>query len=105
MINMNEQNVIRTAVAITAIVLVAVPVLILSIQPPGISRLPVPEAYSQGVQVNGYVNSYMPVLVVLAILFIAGLSTFGLYHGVTREKLGKRPLIHRPFACLKRKKV
>lgn len=105
MIKMNEQNVIRTAAAVTAIVLVAIPVLILSIHPPGISRLPVPEAYSQGVQVNGYVNSFLPVIIVLAILFIAGLSTFGLYHGVTREQLGKRPLIHRPLAYIKGKRV
>jgi hypothetical protein len=34
---------------------------------------------------------------VLAILFIAGLSTFGLYHEATRKKLGKRPLIIRPI--------
>ncbi len=105
MFQMSEQNVIKAAMAVTAIILIAVPVLLLTMQTPGVSRLPVPEAYSQGVQVNGYVNNLLPVIIVLAILFIAGLSTFGLYHGVTREKLGKRPLIHRPFAYIKGKKV
>ncbi len=91
----------RISAAITAMILVIVPVIILSVQAPGVSRLPVSEAYSQAVQVNGYVNSFLPIIIVLAILFIAGLSTFGLYHGVTRELLGKRPLIHRPLAYIR----
>ncbi len=101
MFQTNERNVIRTAMAVTAIFLIIVPVLLLTMQTPGVSRLPVPEAYSQGEAVNGYVNNFLPVIIVLSILFIAGLSTFGLYHGSTRELLGKRPLIHRPFAHIK----
>lgn len=97
---MNEKIVIRAAVGITAVVMIAVPALLLTMQTPGIGRIPVPQTYSQGMALNSYVNLIMPAVIVLSILFIAGLSTFGLYHGVTRELLGTKPLIHRPFGYI-----
>lgn len=72
------------AILCTAIVVLAVLMLLLTMQTPEVSRMPVQEIYSQGLEVNYYVNNLLPIVIVLAILFIAGLSTFGLYHGGTR---------------------
>ena len=104
MVEMSEKDAIRIAAAITALVLIATPALIFSIRPPGISRMPAQEIYSQGIALNYYINNVLPIVIVLAILFIAGLSTFGLYHGATRETLGKRPLIHRPLAYIRERR-
>ncbi|MDO8726932.1 MAG: hypothetical protein Q7J35_12755 [Candidatus Methanoperedens sp.] len=97
MIQKNEQNVLKAAVGITALILIALPVILFTMRPAGISRIPVQEIYSQGIALNFYVNYILPIVIVLAILFIAGLSTFGLYHEATREQLGKKPLIIRPI--------
>ncbi len=104
MIQKNEQNIIKAAVGITAIILIALIVSFLTMRPAGISRLPVQEIYAQGVELNSIVNFILPIIIVLAILFIAGLSTFGLYHGATRETLGKKPLIHRPLAHMRERR-
>ncbi len=104
MIKMKEKEVRFLAVIITALLVIAVPARLLRMPTPGISRIPAPEIYLQGVQVNQYVNAFMPIIIVLSILFIAGLSTFGLYHGVTREKLGNRLLINRPLDYIKAKR-
>ncbi len=104
MIQKNEQNIIKAAAGITALVLIALPVILLTMRPAVISRMPVQEIYAQGVELNSIVNFILPIIIVLAILFIAGLSTFGLYHGATRETLGKRPLIHRPLAHIKERR-
>ncbi len=103
MVKMNEQNIIRVALAASAFTITAGTVFLFTIQSPGIRRIPVPEIYSQGIATNYYVNNFLPIVIVLAILFIAGLSTFGLYHGATRELLGKRPLITRPIAHIRSK--
>lgn len=105
MIQKNEQNVIKAAVGITALILIALPVILLTMRPAVIGRLPVQVIYSQGVELNSIVNFILPIIMVLAILFIAGLSTFGLYHGATRETLGKKPLIHRPLAHMKQRRT
>ncbi len=104
MIQKNEQNIIKAAVGITALILIALPVILLSVRPVVISRIPVQELYLQGVELNSIVNFFLPIIIVLAILFIAGLSTFGLYHGATRETLGKKPLIHRPLAHIRERR-
>ncbi len=92
---MNEKKVIQVSLAVSLVILAVVTVLLLSIKTPGISRIPVQEIYSQGMALNSIVNFIMPIVIVLAILFIAGLSTFGLYHEATREQLGTRPLFLR----------
>ena len=97
MVKLNENKVIQASLAVSLVILAVASVLLLSIKTSGISRIPVQEIYSQGVTLNSIVNFIMPVVIVLAILFIAGLSTFGLYHEATREKLGKRLLIIRPI--------
>ncbi len=101
MVKMKEKEVRFLAIIITALLVIAVPARLLRTPTPGVSRLPVPEIYLQGVQLNQYVNTFLPILIVLAILFIASLSTFGLYHGVTRERLGRRLLISRPLVYVK----
>lgn len=100
---MNEKKVIMTSLAASLVILAAAVVLLLSIKTSGVSRIPVQEIYSQGIYLNFYVGYIMPVVIVLAILFIAGLSTFGLYHEATREQLGKRLLIIRPIEHIIRK--
>ncbi len=104
MLKMKEKEVRFLAITITALLVIAVPARLLRMPTPGITRLPVPDIYLQGVQLNQYVNTFLPILIVLAILFIAALSTFGLYHGVTREKLGNRLLINRPLDYIKAKR-
>ncbi len=83
---MNEKKVMMTSLAVSLVILAAAVVLLLSIKTPGISRIPVQEIYSQGMALNSIVNFIMPIVIVLAILFIAGLSTFGLYHGSKRTE-------------------
>lgn len=83
---MNEKKVMMTSLAVSLVILAAAVVLLLSIKKPGISRIPVQEIYSQGMALNSIVNFIMPIVIVLAILFIAGLSTFGLYHGSKRTE-------------------
>ncbi len=95
MVQMNENKVIQVALAATFIILAAAAFFLFTIKTPGISRIPVQEIYSQGIALNFYVNYILPIVIVLAILFIAGLSTFGLYHEATREQLGTRPLFMR----------
>ncbi len=101
MVRMKEKEVRFLAIIITALLVIAFPARLLRMPAPVISRIPASDIYLQGVQLNQYVNTFLPILIVLAILFIAGLSTFGLYHGVTREKLGRRLLISRPLVYIK----
>jgi len=105
MVQMNENKVIHTALAATFIILAAASFFLYLIKTPGISRIPVQEIYSQGIAVNFYVNYILPVVIVLAILFIAGLSTFGLYHESSREQLGTRPLFLRLLNCFRSKRT
>ncbi|GFO97384.1 hypothetical protein ig2599ANME_1585 [groundwater metagenome] len=86
MIQMNERNVMRTALAATIIILVAATFFLNLIKTTGISRIPVQEIYSQGVALNSIVNFIMPIIMVLAILFILGLATFGLDKSKRTEK-------------------
>lgn len=103
MVQMNENKVIKVASAATFILLAAAAYFLKTIKTPGISRIPAQEIYSQGISLNFYVNYLLPIVIVLAILFIAGLSTFGLYHGSTREALGTRPLYIRLLDWIKSK--
>ena len=103
MVQMNENKVIQVALAATFIILGAATFFLYTIKTPGISRIPVQEIYSQGIALNFYVNYVLPIVIVLAILFIAGLSTFGLYHEGTREQLGTRPLFLRLLHCFRSK--
>lgn len=105
MVKMNENKVIQIALAATFIILVVAGLFLLSIKTPGISRIPVQEIYSQGIALNFYVNYILPVVIVLAILFIAGLSTFGLYHHGTREQLGTEPLFLRLINSIRSKRT
>lgn len=102
---MNESKVIKVALATTLILLAVATYFLNTIKTPGISRIPVQEIYSQGIPLNFYVNYLLPIVIVLAILFIAGLSTFGLYHGATREQLGTRPLYIRLLDWIKSKRT
>lgn len=86
MVQMNENKVIMTSLAASLVILAAAVVLLLSIKTSGINRIPVQEIYSQGIALNSIVNFIMPIVIVLAILFIAGLSTFGLFHGSKRTE-------------------
>lgn len=104
MVEMNEKKVIQVSLAVSLVILAAGAVFLYTIKTPGISRIPVQEIYSQGIYLNFYVNYILPIVIVLAILFIAGLSTFGLYHDGTRKQLGTRPLFMRLFDCLKFKR-
>ncbi len=104
MVQMNENKVIKVSLAASAIILVIASVFLYNIRTPGINRIPVQEIYSQGIALNFYINYILPIVIVLAILFIAGLSTFGLYHEATREQLGTRPLFIRLLDCLKLKR-
>ncbi|MFH0905021.1 MAG: hypothetical protein V1854_07570 [Methanobacteriota archaeon] len=92
---MNENKVIQASLVVSLVILATATVLLLLIKTHGISRIPVQEIYSQGMVLNSIVIFIMPIVIVLAILFIAGLSTFGLYHEATREQLGTRPLFLR----------
>ncbi len=85
---------------VSSVILAAGVLFLYTIKTPGISRIPVQEIYSQGIALNFYVNYVLPIVIVLAILFIVGLSTFGLYHEATRERLGTRPLFIRLYDCL-----
>jgi NADH:ubiquinone oxidoreductase subunit 6 (subunit J) len=105
MVQMNENKVIQIAIAATFLILAAAVFLLFSIETSGISRIPVQEIYSQGVALNLYVNYILPIVIVLAILFIAGLSTFGLYHEATREQLGTEPLFLRLLNCFRSKRT
>lgn len=105
MVQMNENKVIQVAVVATLIILAAVTFFLNTIKKPGIGRMPVQEVYSQGMAVNAIVSYFMPIVIVLAILFIAGLSTFGLYHGATREQLGTRPLFMRLLDSFRSKRT
>jgi uncharacterized membrane protein len=86
MVKLNENKVIQVSLAVSLVILAAATVLLLSIKTPGINRIPVQEIYSQGVTLNSIVIFIMPIVIVLAILFIGGLSTFGLYHGSKRTE-------------------
>ncbi len=86
MVKLNENKVIQVSLAVSLVILAAATVLLLSIKTPGINRIPVQEIYSQGVALNSIVIFIMPIVIVLAILFIGGLSTFGLYHGSKRTE-------------------
>ncbi len=105
MVEMNEKKVIQASLVVSLIILAAGAVFLYMIKPHGISRIPVQEIYSQGIAFNFYVNYILPIVIVLAILFIAGLSTFGLYHEATRERLGTRPLFLRLFNCFRSKRT
>ncbi|MDP2767078.1 MAG: hypothetical protein Q8O41_06480 [Candidatus Methanoperedens sp.] len=83
---MNDKKVIMASLAVSLVILAAAAVILHTIKTPGISRIPVQEIYSQGMALNSIVNFIMPIVIVLAILFIAGLSTFGLYHGSKRTE-------------------
>ncbi len=102
---MDEKKVIQVSLVASLVILAAATVLLLSIKTPGMNRIPVQEIYSQGIELNFYVSFFMPILIVLAILFIAGLSTFGLYHGATREQLGTRPLFMRLLDSFRSKRT
>lgn len=102
---MNEKKVILTSLLVSLIILAAAAVFLLTIRTSGMSRIPVQEIYSQGVALNSIVYFIMPIIVVLAILFIAGLSTFGLYHEATREQLGTRPLYMRLLDSFRSKRT
>ncbi len=104
MVKMNEKKVIQASLVVSLVILAAGAAFLYTVKSPGISRIPMQEIYSQGIALNFYVNYILPIVIVLAILFIAGLSTFGLYHEATREKLGTRPLFIRLIDCLKPKK-
>jgi hypothetical protein len=97
---MKEKSVMLAAAAVTALILVLVFAILSGT--PEISRIPIQEVYTQGMVLNYYVNILMPIVIVSAILFIAGLSTFGLYHGATRELLGKKPLVQRSLGYIRR---
>ena len=105
MVQMNDKKVIMASLAVSLIILAAAVVLLLSIKTSGINRIPVQEIYSQGVTLNSIVIFIMPIVIVFAILFIAGLSTFGLFHGATREKLGTRPLYMRLLDSFRSKRT
>lgn len=105
MVKMNEKKVIMTSLAVSLIILAVAAVFLHTIKTPGISRIPVQEIYSQGMGLNAMVNYILPIVIVLAILFIAGLSTFGLYHEATREQLGTRPLFLRLLNCFRSKRT
>ena len=105
MVRLNETNIIQIALAATLILLNGSAFILHTIKTTDVSRIPVQEIYSQGIALNFYVNNVLPVVVVLAILFIAGLSTFGLYHEATREQLGTRPLFMRLLRCLMPKRT
>lgn len=105
MVQMNENKVIQVALASTLIILAAATFLLYTIKTRGINRIPVQEIYSQGIALNFYVNYILPIVIVLAILFIAGLSTFGLYHESSREQLGTRPLFLRLLNCFRSKRT
>ncbi len=100
---MNEKKVILISLLVSLMILAIGAFNLYFIKTPGISRIPVQEVYSQGISVNVMVNYILPIIIVLAILFIAGLSTFGLYHEATREQLGTRPLFLRFINCFRSK--
>jgi NADH:ubiquinone oxidoreductase subunit 6 (subunit J) len=104
MVDMNEKKVIQASLIVSLVILAAGAVFLHTVKTPGISRIPIQEIYSQGIALNFYVNYILPIVIVLAILFIAGLSTFGLYHEATREQLGARPLFVRLLCCFKLKR-
>ncbi|MDP3103291.1 MAG: hypothetical protein Q8M95_01630 [Candidatus Methanoperedens sp.] len=105
MVKMNDKKVIMASLAVSLVILAAAAVFLHTIKTPGINRIPVQEIYSQGVALNSIVIFIMPIVIVLAILFIAGLSTFGLYHGATREQLGTRPLFMRLLDSFRSKRT
>ncbi len=104
MVEMNEKKIIQASLVVSLMILAAAAVFLHTVKTPGISRIPMQEIYSQGIALNFYVTYILPIVIVLAILFIAGLSTFGLYHEATREQLGTRPLFIRLIDCLKLKR-
>lgn len=105
MVEMNEKKVIQLSLVLSLLILAAGSVLLFTVKTPGVSRIPVQEIYSKGIYLNFYVNNILPIVIVLAILFIAGLSTFGLYHEETREQLGTRPLLLRLLNCFRPKRT
>lgn len=105
MVEMKEIKVIQASLVASLLILAAGAVFLYTIKTPVISRIPVQEIYSQGIALNSYVNYILPIVIVLAILFIAGLSTFGLYHEATREQLGTRPLFLRLLNCFRPKRT
>ncbi len=105
MVKMNEKKVIQISLFVSLIILAIGALNLYLIKTPGISRIPVQEVYSQGIAINTIVNYFLPIIIVLAILFIAGLSTFGLYHESSREQLGTRPLFLRFINCFRSKRT